>query len=101
MELAMKALKTGALETGKHVMLEKPMAINVQECDTIINAADRVGVKLMICHSLRFFPPFQLCKKLVGEGEGGIGRMIRIRATHMGYRYMACGATRRALVEVS
>ena len=51
---AMLAVK--ALEAGKHVMLEKPMAKNVQECDTIVSAADKAGVKLMVCHSLRFFP---------------------------------------------
>jgi len=80
-ELAVKAC-----EAGKHIMLEKPMARTVQECDLIVNAARKAGVKLMINHSLKFFPPFRQCKKLVDDG--GIGKMIRMRATHMGYKYM-------------
>jgi predicted dehydrogenase len=75
-----------AAEAKKHILLEKPMARTVQECDNIVAAAERNGIKLMVDHSLRFFPPFERCKKLVDGGE--IGRMIRMRATHMGYRYM-------------
>jgi len=80
-ELAVKAC-----EAGKHVMLEKPMGRTVQECDLIVSAARKAGVKLMVNHSLKFFPPFRQCKKLVDEG--GIGKIIRMRATHMGYKYM-------------
>jgi predicted dehydrogenase len=80
-ELAVKAC-----EAGKHVMLEKPMGRTVQECDLVVSAARRAGVKLMVNHSLKFFPPFRQCKKLVEEG--GVGKMIRMRATHMGYKYM-------------
>ncbi len=81
MPLAIKAC-----EAGKHVMLEKPMGRTVQECDQIINAADRAGVNLMVDHSLRFFPPFRQCKKIVEEG--GIGDLVKMRATHMGWGYM-------------
>ncbi len=80
-ELAVKAC-----EAGKHVLLEKPMGRTVKECDLIVSAAKKAGVKLMVDHSLKFFPPFRHCKKLVEEG--GVGRMIRMRATHMGYKYM-------------
>lgn len=80
-ELAVKAC-----EAGKHVLLEKPMGRTVQECDLVVDAAKKAGVKLMVDHSLKFFPPFRQCKKLVDEG--GIGKMIRMRATHMGYKYM-------------
>ena len=80
-ELAVKAC-----EAGKHVMLEKPMGRTVEECDSIVNAARKAGVKLMIDHSLKFFPPFRQCRKIVEEG--GVGKMIRMRATHMGYKYM-------------
>ncbi len=75
-----------ACEAGKHVMLEKPMGRTVRECDLVVDAARKAGIKLMVNHSLKFFPPFRLCKKLVDEG--GVGKMIRMRATHMGYKYM-------------
>ncbi len=75
-----------ACEAGKHVMLEKPMGRTVRECDLVVDAARKAGIKLMVNHSLKFFPPFRQCKKLVDEG--GVGKMIRMRATHMGYKYM-------------
>ncbi len=45
-----------AAENGKHVIVEKPMATSVAECDQMIAAAERNGVKLMVAHSRRFFP---------------------------------------------
>jgi predicted dehydrogenase len=74
-----------ACESGKHVLVEKPMARNVEECDAIIRAARKAGVNLMVNHSSMFFPPFSRCKQLVTDG--GVGRLIRMRATHMGSRY--------------
>jgi UDP-N-acetylglucosamine 3-dehydrogenase len=80
------ALAVKALEAGKHVMLEKPMARTVQECDMIINAAQKADAKLMVNHNLTFFPPYVFCKKTITEG--GIGKLIRMRATQMaGHRY--------------
>lgn len=80
MPLAIKAS-----EAGKHILLEKPMARTVQECDKIITATDKAGVKLMVDHSLRFFPPFRQAKKIVDEG--GIGELVKTRAAHMGWGY--------------
>jgi predicted dehydrogenase len=75
-----------AMEAGKHVFLEKPMARTVKECDQIIEASRRTGMKLMVDHSLLFFPPFIECKKIVDEG--GLGQMIRVRATLLaGFRF--------------
>lgn len=81
MPLAIKAS-----EAGKHIMLEKPMGRTVAECDEIIRAADKANVKLMIDHSLKYFPPFRQAKKLVDEG--GVGDLVKTRATHMGWGYM-------------
>jgi predicted dehydrogenase len=76
-----------AFEAGKHVFLEKPMARTVEECDRIIAASKRTGKKLMVDHSLMFFPPYIECKRIVDEG--GLGQMIKVRATQMaGHSYM-------------
>ena len=42
------------LKAGKHVILEKPMAMNVQECEKILNTVKETGKTLMIAHCLRF-----------------------------------------------
>src|SRR5579859_7081010 len=42
-----------ALETGYHVLLEKPMAVTAEECVRIVQAQERTGQILMICHVMR------------------------------------------------
>ncbi len=60
-----------ALEAGKHVLCEKPMAISVEECKQMITARERTGKKLMIGQIGRYTPGFITAKKLVEQGEIG------------------------------
>lgn len=50
------------IESGKHVLVEKPMAISVAEADRMIEAADKAGVNLMVGHTRRYDPAYQLSK---------------------------------------
>ena len=59
-----------AAEAGKHVLVEKPMANSVKECDDMIAAAKRNHVKLQIGHNLVFFPLIEEAKRLVDTGIG-------------------------------
>lgn len=60
-----------ALEAGKDVLCEKPMAMNVAQCEAMIAAADRTGRKLMVGQVCRFTPGFTLAKRLVDDGRIG------------------------------
>jgi predicted dehydrogenase len=60
-----------ALEAGKHVLCEKPMAPSAQECRRMVEAARRAQRKLMIGHLVRFTPVFQILKRMRDEGEFG------------------------------
>lgn len=60
-----------ALNKGRHVLCEKPMALNPKECQAMIDARDASGKKLMIAQCLRFWPMYQEIKKLVDSGEFG------------------------------
>ncbi len=51
-----------AVESGKHVLVEKPMAISVAEADRMIEAASKAGVTLMVAQSQRYIPALQLSK---------------------------------------
>lgn len=62
-----------AAKAGKHVICEKPMAMNVEECDAIINACKKYGVKLGIGYRLHSEPYTKEVKRLVkNKTFGGI-----------------------------
>ncbi len=66
------AMATAALEAGKHVLSEKPMALNVAEAEQLIAAARRHPDQLtLIDHELRFLPSFRAARERIGE-LGGI-----------------------------
>lgn len=60
-----------ALEKGKHVVLEKPMALSCQEADGIIAACERTGRRLTVICQLRFSDDIQRAKRLIEAGAFG------------------------------
>src|SRR5436309_875871 len=58
-----------AAEHGKHVIVEKPMAITMDQCQAMIAAAERNGVVLMCGHTHAFDPPIRAMRALVRSGE--------------------------------
>ena len=71
-DLAIRALKAGA-----HTLIEKPMAINTEECDRIIAVARESGRKICVAHSDLFYPSFLKARELVKEGT--IGEFLGMR----------------------
>ena len=60
-----------ALRAGKHVMVEKPMAMNEAECREMIRVADEVDRRLMVAYTMRFRPAPARLKELLVEGSYG------------------------------
>jgi predicted dehydrogenase len=73
-----------ALNTGVHVMVEKPMAMNAAEAEQMCEAADKSGATLMVAHCWRFDPDVLWLK----EQSKKLGRIIRTKGigvhTHWG-----------------
>ena len=69
-----------ALDAGKSVYLEKPMAITVEGCDRILHALDRSTGKLYVGHNMRFFPVMQKMKQLIDAGT--IGQVQAVWCRH-------------------
>ncbi len=67
-----------ALEAGKHVLLEKPMAATVAECDRIVEAAHRSDGLFMVGHICRFDPRVALAKEAIDQGR--IGKIVSMHA---------------------
>ena len=69
-----------AAEAGKHVLCEKPMAMNVQECDRMIDAARSHGVELGVAYYRRFYPVVERVKEIIRSGEIGVPSLAQIEA---------------------
>lgn len=78
-------LALAAASAGKHVFLEKPMALDIAECDEIIGACRAAGVRLMIAHITRFLEATRVARDLVGSGAIGDLRMISVHRLLNGY----------------
>ncbi|MCZ8511828.1 Gfo/Idh/MocA family oxidoreductase [Paenibacillus filicis] len=59
------------LNSGVHVLCEKPMALNSEDCEAMIEASERKGKLLMIGHCLRFWPAYVYLKDVVDTGTFG------------------------------
>ncbi|MHB9033543.1 MAG: Gfo/Idh/MocA family protein [Anaerolineae bacterium] len=60
-----------ALQAGANVFCEKPMAIDVAECDAIISAAEASGKELQVGHVIRFWPEFTWARQAMMDGTYG------------------------------
>ena len=65
------ALAMEAMEVGCHVLVEKPMAVNLEEAEAMEAVARRRGVKLCVDHNHLFDPAFMRAKALVEQGALG------------------------------
>lgn len=66
-----------ALESGKHVLIEKPMTLRIDHCDEIIATARRRGLQIGVAHNLRFRINLPIVRRIVRSGEIG-----RIQSMH-------------------
>ncbi len=68
-----------AAAAGKHIQLQKPMGMNIRECDEMIAATRKAGVKFKVIENFVFYPPYRKAKELIDAGEIGEVQSIRIR----------------------
>src|SRR4051812_27008510 len=66
-----------ALEAGTHVLVEKPMAVSVAECDAMIAAAGGSGASLMVAHCWRFHSDVLAMRERIVRGE--LGEIVKTR----------------------
>jgi len=80
-----------SLESGRHVLVEKPMALNVADCDRIASAADRSGKVVAVGLEMRFFKLFERVKELLDDGAVGTPLHLRLDLWRRPYRAGAGG----------
>ncbi len=75
-----EAHAAAALEAGKDVFLEKPMAITIEGCDHLLALAQQHGARLYVGHNMRFFPVMRKMHELIAQGA--IGEVQAIWCRH-------------------
>ena len=69
-----------AVAAGKHVSVQKPMALNLAQADEMVAAARDAGLILKVYENFIFYPPVQRAKALIDNGEIGDLLTIRIKS---------------------
>jgi len=70
-----------ALEAGKHVLCEKPLAMTVAEAEAIQAAAQASKARFAVAFNYRFVPAIQLARQIIAEGR--LGRLYHFRARYL------------------
>jgi predicted dehydrogenase len=73
-----------ALEAGKHVMIEKPLASSSAECEELIDIAKKNGLTLMVGHTFLYSSPIRKIKQIIEWGDIGEIRYISSRRLNLG-----------------
>ena len=71
-----------AAAAGKHVLVEKPIALSVADAEAVIAAAERAGIVLLVGHCLRFDPRYHAVRAAIAAGEIGAVRTIYTRRSN-------------------
>ncbi len=79
-------IAVAALEAGKHVLLEKPMATSLADCDRIVAAASRSGKVLTVGHEMRLSPQWGRIKALIADGAIGELQHVNVALFRFPYR---------------
>jgi len=74
-------MTVAACRAGKHVSVQKPMALSAAEADQMIEAARAAGVVLRVYENFVFYPPHVRAKEMIEAGEIGEPQMIRIHVS--------------------
>lgn len=77
-------LAIAALEAGKHVLVEKPIALSVADARRVVEAAEKTDLVAMTGHVLRFHPAFEALEAMIKAGDLGAIRYIHSHRVGLG-----------------
>jgi predicted dehydrogenase len=69
-----------ALQAGKHVLCEKPLATSVEEGEELVSLAARQGLRNCVCHNLRYYPMVQQMRRMREAGD--LGEILVVQGTY-------------------
>jgi len=71
------ALAQAAARRGAHLMIEKPLAVSAQGVEPLLQTCDARGLRVLVAHNWRYWPPMLLVERLLREGRIGAVRAAR------------------------
>jgi predicted dehydrogenase len=74
------SMAKAALQAGKHVLCEKPLATTVEEGEELVALAARQGLRNCVCHNLRYYPMVQQMRRLCEAGD--LGEILLVQGTY-------------------
>lgn len=80
-----------AMNQGKHVLLEKPMAITLEDCQAVVRAAQTNGIHMAVGHELRLSSQWGEIKKIIDSGTIGEAQYVLVELLRKPYRLGASG----------
>lgn len=84
-------IATAALNAGCHVLLEKPMALTIEDCQAIVRLADQRGLKLAVGHECRVSSLWGEVRNLIDHGVIGTPQYVLVELSRKPYRLGASG----------
>lgn len=72
-------LAIAAAEAGKHILIEKPLALSLEDCEAVAEAVAKAGVYLMPAFKMRYYPLIQQAKAFIPEPQVLVGQMMDSR----------------------
>jgi len=70
-----------AAKAGKHILCEKPLALNLLQATEMYNAVRENGIVAMVCQNYRFVPAVRFAKQMIDSGK--LGKVLQIRSTYL------------------
>jgi myo-inositol 2-dehydrogenase / D-chiro-inositol 1-dehydrogenase len=86
-----REIAIAAINRGKHILLEKPMAITLEDCQAIVSKAHSAGVQLAVGHELRLSSQWGEIKKIIDRGTIGDPQYVLVELLRKPYRLGASG----------
>ncbi len=76
-----REMALAAIQSGRHVLCEKPIASSLEEAGEMIDGAHKAGIRFLVGHVLRFHPAYEMIRDLLREG--GLGKVRQLRASRV------------------
>src|SRR5690606_9491092 len=70
------ALAIAAAKAGKHILIEKPLALSIEDCEAVAEAVEKTGVTLMPAFKMRYYPLIRRAKEFIPEPMLVVGQLM-------------------------